>query len=161
MSMKKPNLGFISLSLTGYIMLGLGMIVLVLSIALKVQTSRLDSVKSEYAQFVATVKSAGDAAKVKAEAENKLNLERKVKSDEELRNLRIANDNLNKRVRERSAGSVLPQTETAAGEPSLACFDRGILDQSLRAFTGGTAEIAISGQQATEELNNAKRWANP
>lgn len=63
--------GFIQLSLMGWMAVGAAAIILGMSIALKIQTYRLASVKQEYAGFQAQVKAAGDAAKVKADAEIK------------------------------------------------------------------------------------------
>jgi hypothetical protein len=52
--------GFLSLSLAGYAVLGLGAIVLILSIALKVQTARLNAVKDEYSAYKAEVVRLGE-----------------------------------------------------------------------------------------------------
>lgn len=54
------NKGFIQLSLLGYAVLGLASLVLILSIALKVQTARLDSVKAEYQVFKDGVRLKGE-----------------------------------------------------------------------------------------------------
>ncbi len=50
------------LSPTMWIYVGVGVLVLALGTAVKVQSSRLESCKEAHAQFVATVKAAGDAA---------------------------------------------------------------------------------------------------
>ena len=60
MGLIHPNLGFFSLSLMGYVVLGLATVVLMLSIALKVQTARLDSAKAEYAAFVQKTRLIGE-----------------------------------------------------------------------------------------------------
>lgn len=63
--------GFINLSLTGYIILGLTVALLINLALLKIQTSRLESEKAEFSAFRSEVNAAGIAAKAKAEAEIK------------------------------------------------------------------------------------------
>lgn len=155
----KPQLGFLGFGLTGYIALGAAALILGLSVSLKVQSSRLASVKQEYAHFVADVKAKGEAAKVKADAEDKLNQKRKAKADADYKKLLAANTALNKRLRDNAGRSVLPDPGPTSGSAETACFGRPELDAALQRFIGGTAEIVISGQQATDALNNAKRWA--
>lgn len=151
--------GFIQLSLMGWVAVGAAVIIFGMGVALKVQTSRLDAVKAEYGAFVADVKAKGEAAEIKARAQEKADLAKKEKADAELKKLRVANESLNKRLRDNARSSVLPSPGPSAGSLETACFGRPELDAALRRFTEGTAEIAISGQQAVDELNNAKRWA--
>jgi len=153
--------GFIQLSLLGWVAVGAIAVIAGLSLWIKVEKASHASTKKEYALFVAEVKTAGDAAKKRADAENKLNQERKEKSDRAYKKLLADNQSLNKRLRDNAAGSVLPSPGPSAGSLETACFGRPELDSALRRFTEGTAELAITGQQAVDELNNAKRWANP
>lgn len=172
MSMKKPKLGpillgvnrfnaqgFISLPLSVYIAIGAFAIITGVSAYAQWQKSRYESVKHEYALFKSNVEALGKAAKLRADAENKLNLERKVKADESLRKLRIANESLNKRLRDNAGRSVLPDPGPSPGSAETACFGRPDLDGALQRFIGGTTELIISGQQAVDALNNAKDWA--
>lgn len=151
--------GFISLSPTGYIMLGMSMIVLGLGIALKIQTARLDSVKAEYWAFVADVKTKGDIAKAKADQENKLNQERKDKADREYQKLLASNAAL-KRLRDaRPATSGLPQAPADSKRPELACYDRA---EFSRAYGELVTEIRAGADEGTESaigLNVAREWA--
>lgn len=149
--------GFINLQL--YIMLGLGMIVLVLSISLKVQTSRLESEKAEFSAFRSEVKTAGIAAKKKAEAENKLNQERKDKADREYKKL-LADNAALKRMRDsRVATSGVPQVPSGSSRPDLICFDR---EAFKRAYGELVTEIRAGADEGTESalaLDSVKRWS--
>lgn len=149
--------GFIFPSL--YIYLGFGLIVLILGTAVKVQSSRLESCKAEFQTFKSEVERLGKEAEIKVkqiEAENKL---KKEQADESLRKLRIANDDLSKRVRDSSSRSFLSSGEASTRIPESACLNAGAVDQALRDFTGRVAELIIEGQSAITDLDNAKRWS--
>jgi hypothetical protein len=158
MSMKKPELGFLSLGLTGYIALGAAAIILGMGVALKFQTARLDSVKQEYATFKAQVKAAGDAAKVRADAENKLNEERKKRNEAELRKLRLANAEF-KRLRDNAPSRRLPEAPADSRNPELACFDRPELERAYGKLVEGLRGLADEGTESTLALDSVKRWA--
>ena len=131
-----------------------------MGIALKVQTSRLASCQQASAAFVAQIKANGEAAEKEAKRVNAENDAKKAKYDKEIIKLRADRDALAKRLRDSAATSNLPETRTVTGKPDgTACFDRGILDGAIRAFTAGTAAIATEGQSAADELSNARAWA--
>lgn len=160
------NRGFIQLSLLGYIVLGMSMIVLGLSIALKVQSARLDSAKqelavekAEFASFVKQVNTAGIAAKAKADAENKLNEERKRRNEVELRKLRLANNEF-KRLRDADTRSRrLPEAPANSRNPELSCFDRPELERAYGELVKGLRAIADEGTESAIGLNSARSWA--
>lgn len=166
MSMKKPQLGFLGFGLTGYIALGALAIILGISAYAYIQTSRLETVKQEYEGFKTQVKTLGEAAKLKAEAENKLNKERKEKADVELKKLRLANADLNKRLRDSTGRGSMSGNEASTRIPEGSCVSGGVVNESVSRFTeriesiaGRTAELIIEGQSALDSLNNAKNWA--
>lgn len=143
--------GFIFPSL--HIVLISGVIVLVLGIALKVQSSRLESCKAEHKAFVSEVE--------RAAKEQELNFRaKKQKADDELKKLKSVNNDLSKRVRDNASTSFV-QPSTTTGKPDLACFSRAELDAALQRFTGRTAELIVEGTENTLNLDNAKQWANP
>ena len=148
--------GFIFPSL--YIYLGLGLIVLTLGIAVKVQSSRLETCKLEHQAFVNEVESIGKEAKFKAlqiEAENKL---KKENADESLRKLRIANDEF-KRLRDNASGRELPAPPADSRNPSLSCFDRPELERAYGELVKDLRGIADEGTEATIGLDSVKMWA--
>lgn len=130
-----------------------------MAVALKVQTSRLDSCKQESAAFKAEVKAKGEAAIAEAKRIEAENNARKADYDKKIRSLRAANADLSIRLRDSASASSLPAASTVAGITQPACFDRGILDDAIRKFTAGTAGIAAEGKSAVDELNNARDWA--
>lgn len=150
--------GFV-LGIAAYAAIGAFVVISGMGIALKVQSSRLASCKQEFAAFQAQVKALGDAAEAEAkriEAENKA---KKDKYDKQINSLRAANAALNRRLRDSAGQSSLPAPAPGSASPDRACFDRGILDDAIRAFTAGTAAIATEGQSAVDSLNNAREWA--
>lgn len=149
--------GFIFPSL--YIYLGLGLIVLTLGIALKVQSSRLESCKAEHKAFVSEVERLGNEAKLKAKQVDQENKLKKEKADEDLRKLRSANNELSKRVRDNSRSSFVPPTGPVTGKPETACFDQGAIDGAIKRFAERVTGIVEQGQEAITDLNNAKQWA--
>jgi len=152
--------GFISLPLSGYIALGAAAIILGMGVALKVQTARLDAVKQEYATFKAQVKAAGDAAKVRADAENKLNLERKAKADAQINKLRTDNANLAKRLRDdRSAGRYVPRASPDAPSPEVATFDREKLERTIQRLDEQLSGLIERGDEGLKTIEELKVWA--
>ena len=151
--------GFITLPFTAWIAIGASVAILGLSVAVKVQSSRLASCKQEYADFKADVKAKGEAAIENARKIDSENAKRKEKSDAERKRLIIANNGLADRLRDNAARSSLPETSGTAGIPETACFKRPDLDAAIRKFTSGIAGIVTQGDAAVTDLDNAKRWA--
>ena len=85
-------------------------------------------------------------------------LKQKERADEnyERRITRLAADT--KRLRERP--SILPPSSAPAGSAEAITFDRGKLDDALRAFTGGVSDLVGEGDKAAIGLDEARRWAN-
>ena len=141
--------GFIFPSL--YIYLGLGLIVLTLGIAVKVQSSRLETCKLEHQAFVNEVQRL-------AKEQELTNKVKKLKADDELKKLKSVNNDLSKRVRDNANTSFL-QPSTTTGKPDLACFNSETLDGAIRQFALGVSGIIEQGQSAVTDLDNAKQWA--
>lgn len=149
-----------------WVYVGVGLLVVGLGAAVKVQTARLDTCKSEHAAFVAQVKAAGDAqnaaAKLK-DAENQTRMER-ANSENATAKSRLAIA-LNSLRQSNPGRSELPPAPAGSSRPDLACFDRaeylradGIATQKLFA---GARGLADEGAAATVDLDTAKRWAVP
>jgi len=151
--------GFIQLSLLGYTLLGMSMIVLGLGIALKFQTARLDAKTIQHETFVADIKAAGLAAKAKVKLTEAADLAKKERSDAEHKRLLAANTLLNKRLRDNAGRSSLPEASPVTGGAETICFGRPELDAAIRRFTSGTAELIGEGTESTLGLNSAKSWA--
>lgn len=132
-----------------------------LSVAVKVQSSRLASCQQEFAAFQAEVKAKGEAAQRESDRINSENAKRKEKSDAERKRLIIANNGLADRLRDNAARSSLPETSGTAGSPETACFRRADLDAAIREFTLSVSGIVTQGDSAVTDLDNAKKWANP
>lgn len=142
--MTKPNLGFFHLSLMGYAAITVGVVILGLSVALKIQTSRLESCQGTVAQ----IKAVGEAE----EAKRKKDKER-ADADHKRTIARLNADN--KRLRNSAGRSVLPSAASAPGT----CVSGPDTERALGEFVRNATEIIIECSKAVEDLDNAKRWA--
>lgn len=143
-----------------YKWIGIGAVVLVLGLAVWVQTARLDAVKSEYAGFVAKVDAIGKAqeaaAKIK-DAENKTRMEKANADNARTRSaLTVALNSL--RSANSGRGNLSAPAPTAAS-PARTCFDPAKLDSALRKLDQGILGIVEIGSGAVIDLDSAKNWA--
>ena len=151
--------GFIQLSLTAWLLVAASVAFAGMSIALKVQSSRLASVKQEYATFQATVKTQGELAAREAARINADNLKRKETADAAHKKLLTANAALTRQLRDgHPAGSGVPEAPAATRRPDLYCADRsefraayGVLVTDLRAIADRCAADAV-------DLESVRTW---
>ena len=146
--------------ITMYAALALGVLFLGLSIALKVQSSRLESCKTEAAAFQASVKAQGDAAALAAKAEierqDRLLKQAEAKGEKAKSDLAVAN----KRLRDERAGrGAVPAAPDGSKRPDLACFDRPLLESALRRLDAGVSGIVDAGDESTLRLKLSRDWA--
>jgi hypothetical protein len=152
--------GFIQLSLMGYVVLGLGTVVLILGTLLKIQTARLDSVKAEYFSFVEKTKLAGEEQERKTKETIARNLKEKERSDAENKRLRTANAALSRSLREsRSSRQYLPAPSPSAKRPDAATFDRAELERAIQLLDERVSGLIEQGDQARIDLDTARTWA--
>jgi len=153
--------GFILPSgLTLYAAIGAAVIIGLLSIALKVQSSRLEATKAEYAAFVATTKAIGEKAQAEAKLKETQDKLAKEKADNENQTNRARLAVLTKRLRDSNSGSsLLPAIPTNAGSAETITFDRPSLDRALSSYEEGIAGLIEEGDKAIIDLNTAKQWA--
>lgn len=153
--------GFIQLPLMAWGAIGVGLVILGLGIALKVQSARLESCKVEYAAFVAQVKVLGEEAQRKAKAKETADLKAKEKSNADNAKLRIDNTALARRLRDARAGSrFVPPAAASTREPNRACFDRAELERTLQRLDDEISSIVAEGDAARIDLDTAKRWVS-
>lgn len=151
--------GFIQLTLSGYIIAGLTVALLISAAMLKVQSSRLESCKAEFQTFKSEVERVGKEAEIKVkqiEAENKL---KKEQADNELKKLRLDNAEF-KRLRDSNPSERgLPKAPADSRNPALSCFDRTSLESAYGELVKELRGIADEGTEATIGLDTVKRWA--
>lgn len=128
-----------------YIYLGLGLIVLVLGTAVKVQSSRLESCKAEHAAFVANVERLGLEAKEKAkqEIERQKKVTQDVSSDYEKR-LNHLRDTYARLRDQRSGSGSMPAVPNAP--------------RSLDEITTDSIPLAGICAETTQQLNSLQDW---
>jgi hypothetical protein len=106
--------GFIQLTLSGYIITGLTVALLISAAMLKIQSSRLEACKSEFQVFKSEVERLGKEAQVKVnkEIERQKKVTNDVSSDYEKR-LNYLRDTYNRLRDQRSSGNGLPPIPNA------------------------------------------------
>ena len=143
-----------------YKWIGIGVVMLVLGLAVWVQTERLDAVKAEYAGFVAKAEAIGReqeaAAKIK-DAENKAKQEKA--NAENARTKSALTIALNSVRNTRPSGSFVPAAAPGAVRPDLACYDRAEYSGATGRLVEGLRGLADESTAATIDLNTAKTWA--
>ena len=155
--------GFIALPIWGYAAIGAAVVIAGLGLALKVQTSRLDAVRAEYAGFVAQTKAIGEAAEKAAKLKEAEDKKRKETVDADLnrarRDLAGLADAYRSLREQRARSGFLPAAAPGAGSVTRACFDRAELERTLGEIDAVGSGIAQEGDQARIGLDAAKRWA--
>jgi len=155
--------GFIALPIWGYAAIGAALVIAGLGVALKVQTSRLDAVKAEYATFVAQTKAIGEAAEKAAKAKEEADRKRKEDADAQLtrsrRDLAALGDAYRSLREQRARSGFLSPPAPGAADPGRACLERAELERTLERIDAVGAGIAQEGDQARIGLDSAKRWA--
>ena len=155
------------LSPTMWIYAGVGLLILALGAGVKIQTSRLDTCKTEHAAFVAQVKAVGEAQEVITKAKDAENQKSKERADAQnakaKRDLAGLYDAYGKLLNSGAGSSVLPQTSSGSASAADITFDRTALDRGLAAadgiLQGGAAKILRRGDEAIADLDTAKAWA--
>ena len=159
-SVPSEQRGFVSLSVTGWIMVAMGTVVAMLMLAVTIQTKRLDGCQIKHAEFVAGVKVLGDAARAKAIADAKRDLLRKERSDAENTAALDAHAADLKRMRDANPGGLrVPAAPAGSSRPDLACYSRAELGRAAGALAKGVRDLADEGDSAVINLNGAKKWA--
>ena len=151
--------GFIQLPILAWAAIGAAVAIGTLSLALWVQTGRLDAVKREYAAFVATVKAQGEEQERRNKETIARDLKAKERIDAENRRLRsnLATRDLELRNARSSSGYV-PAASPGSASPDRASFDRAELDGAIRRLDESVSGIVAQGDQARLDLDAAKRW---
>jgi hypothetical protein len=155
-----PNLGFLHLSLFGYVILGLGIALALSLVALKVQTARLQSVTADFEVFQNRVAALGKAAEERTKEKESRDKKLKESVDRENKRLRDSNTTLARQLREsRSGRSFVPPAPTGSASPNVATFDRAELESAIQRLDERVSGIIEKGDQAVIDLDSAKRWA--
>jgi len=137
----------------GVAMLGLGAFA-------KIQTSRLDAVKAEYAAFVLKVKVLGEEAERKAKAKETADIKLKERTDAETKRLRTVNSDLSIKLRdERARSDRLSQATAASDSAGRACYGAAELERAIQRLDEGVSGLIAEGSKAIGDLNVARLWA--
>ena len=152
--------GQFSLPILGWVAIAAGVAFVAMGIALKVQSSRLDTCKTEAATFKAQVEANGKIAEAKAKEKIAADLANKQRTDNETTKLRAANATLARQLRDnRAASSFLPATGSPSGSPQSITFDRAKLERTIQQLDEGVSGLIARGDQAVIDLNLSLKWA--
>ena len=137
-----------------------GVVILGLTAALKIQSSRLETCRTEFAVFRLETKLIGDAQE-KANREREAvdrKLKEKTNADHKTAVARLNRDV--KRLRDDHARRGLaPEAPATSSRPDLACFDRTIFAGALRDYEAEVVGLLAEGAENTLSLDAAKAWA--
>ena len=127
----------------------------------KIQTSRLQAVKAEFAAFVLNVKTLGEQAEKEAKAKEAADKKAKEKADANHKNdIARLNRDLKRMHADRAREGVLSRVPANPTSPDAACFSRDKLERAISGFVEGAATLVGRGQQAVEDLSLASQWAS-
>ena len=156
--MMRRSRGFLTPSL--YAALGAAVLILALGGLAWVQTSRLDALRKEYAEFKGGVEALGRAAKTEADRKTAADRTKKEQADAERAKERAGFISTIAGLRaERAGRSFVPAAASGSSSPDRAAFDRAELERALRDFDTSVQGIADEGSKAVIDLDTAKRWA--
>ncbi len=148
------------ISITSWIILGLGAVVLVEGAGLKYLSYELDKTTAEYNQFKGGVKAAADAQNIQTAKDNLANQKRKERADEEGTRVAARDAAAAKRVRDDIASRrFVPEAGPATGGDKVAHSDREKLNGAIQRFADGAATLVERGGAAESGLNLVKSWA--
>ena len=119
-------------------------------------------VEAKFAAFQAEVAAEGRASQKLAEARIATERARKDESDAKYKtasaNLRATTERLRKYAD--TPGYIMPRTAPDTGiVEARACFDQRAIDDAIRAFATGTANLIGEGEEMRLRLDNAIQWA--
>jgi cell shape-determining protein MreC len=152
----KSTRGFIQLSFLGWAAVGAFLLILGLSIALKVQSARLEAVQAEYGAFKTEVKRLGEEQEKKTKETIARDIKEKERRDADYKSRIARLERDNKRLRDSSGREFVSSSGSSGGSPERATFDRAELDRALREFATEVAGIVGEGQKAVEGLDSLK-----
>ena len=138
-----------------YPLLIMGVGLVLMGIAVGIQTKRLESAKSE----LAIIKVLGEQAEKQAKARELADKQRKEKADAEHKKAIAGYLNTIKRLRDNAGSGFLPPAASGSTSPNLACYSRGGLDEALRTSVGEITGVLEELGAAAVDLNTAKAWS--
>lgn len=154
--------GFFQLSLAAWVAIGVGAVVLVLGVAVKVQTQRLEAVKKEYATFKGGAAALGEQAKAAAARQALHDLKNKERTDDEnarrIADFRAAIAQL-RDERDRARGGFVSAATSCPASPDAAAEFRAEYQRAYGALVAGLRGLGDEGSKAVIDLDSAKAWA--
>ena len=121
---------------------------------------KYQALQTEFTAFKAKVAAEGEAAKVKAKAQEQVDKQAKEKADEDHKTAVAAlTADIASLRRASTRGRTVPPAPTTSSRPDLACFDRALLGEAVDGFLGDVSNQVAAGAAATVDLNNARAWA--
>ncbi len=143
-----------------YAAIGAGVIIAGLSLALKIQSSRLETCRVEFGAFKLETKRLGDAAEKAAKEREQRDQKAKERTDAAHKTAVARLNRDVQRLRDDNARrSILPPAPPGARDPQTACFNRPELDRAVSGFIGGVTSLVAEGAEGVAGLDAAKVWA--
>ena len=166
--------GFIALPIMGWAAIAAGAVILGLSVAVKVQTSRLDSEKAAFSAFRAQVEAEGAAAAKEVTRVNLANQKAKEVSDGEYAKVKgdlASSYAAYRKLRNANSGSrTVPPAAKVTGSTDRTCYRSAEVTRAVGDFEAGISgafgiletgipQITEQGDSARLRLSTAVEWA--
>lgn len=153
---KLRTLGFITLPLSWWVIIGLSAALALSGIAYKLQGSRLESAQ----KLIVQMEEAGRQAEIFAKVRDKENKERKEKADanhkRDIAKLRADIARLRKPT---SGGSMSPNPSGSQCPKGQVCFDAAEYQRAHGEFATEARGLADEGSEIAVDLKTAQEWA--
>jgi hypothetical protein len=141
-------------------MLVMGVGLVLMGVAVGIQTKRLEAEIKDHADFVATVRENGKTAQKLSDMQRDKDIARKEKADADHKKSIAGYLATIKRLRDDSAArSFVSAPAPGASRPDIACYPRQRLDGEIRESVGEITAVLADLGAAAVELNTAKAWA--
>jgi hypothetical protein len=157
MKSQRGFFGFGLGNITPYVVLAVAVVMLCMGWALRHEYRRANAAEGKLAAVAAIGKAKEHDNALQAAAD----LRNKERADDESKRRNAAHLAELNRLRKLAGRSLVPAAPASAVRADLACFDRAELDTAIRSFVAGIVELVGDGEQATLDLDIAKRWGQP
>ena len=125
-----------------------------------IQGLRIQSITTEYKNFVSSAKNEAAKAQFLADQRAKIDAIRKTSSDKNYeKTITILHSNIERMRLTRSSTDILPTATATSGGAETICFRRPQLERAIRQLDEGISDIVAKGDDGFAALDSVKKWA--
>ena len=125
-----------------------------------IQNVRIHEIQNKYQLFIKEVQEEGQKAQKLLEDKIVENNDNKQKADHEQQaSSTYLHADIKRMQNARASSSFVPSSAPSTKNPSIACFDRAVLERTLQQFDDEIQSLITAGDDASVGLNSARLWA--